>query len=156
MSNNKHLVRASLSKNAHLSINKKSIQILGLNAAALLADLISRDEYWDLKGKANDDDYFFCEQRIIKAEIGINEHEQRKAVKKLTDLGIIETERKGIPPRIWFRIIYDTVMTNILIYEDINIDISIYNNKNKYNKLSKESKKVSPSVNKELLFLLEE
>jgi hypothetical protein len=141
---------------AHLSINKKAIKILGLLPAILLSDLLSKAKYFTEKGTLDNDGFFFSEQSYIKEDLDLSEYHQKNAGSKLVDLDIVETKRVGIPPRIWYKIDYALVITNILNISDIKTKNLIYNNKNKYNKLTKVSKRVSPSVNKDDLFLLEE
>jgi hypothetical protein len=156
MSDHIQLVQDTLSSEAHLSINKRLIKILGLIPSILLADLLSKDRYFTDKGTKDDDGYFFTEQSYIKETLDLSEYHQKNATKKLVELGIIETKRVGIPPRIWFRISYHTVITNILNISDIKTKNLVYNNKNKYNKVSKDTKEVSPPTILEVPFLLEE
>ncbi len=89
----------------NLEINKKAIKILGLRTAIFLAELLSNPA---------SDSFFFLEQSTIKEEAGLSEYYQRKAIEKLTCLSIIETKRKGTPPRLWFKINYSNYISTIL------------------------------------------
>ena len=101
----KHL----LSSTAFLVVNKKLASEIGLNETVLLADLISKEQYFIENNQLNEG-YFFNTAKNIQADTSLTAHQQRKSIKKLKALGIIETQLVGIPAKQHFKI-----MTNKLL-----------------------------------------
>jgi len=94
----KHL----LSSSAFLIVNKQLAKQVGLKGAVLLADLISKEEYFIANGMT--DGWFFNTAKNIEDDTCLTSHQQRKAIKRLKDLGIIETKVVGIPAKQHFKI----------------------------------------------------
>ena len=101
----KHL----LSSTAFLIVNKELAKQVGLKAAVLLADLISKEEYFISKGIT--DGWFFNTAKNIEDDTSLTSHQQRKAIKNLKDLGIIETKVVGIPAKQHFKIIENKLLS---------------------------------------------
>jgi hypothetical protein len=101
----KHL----LSSTAFLIVNKELAKQVGLKAAVLLADLISKEEYFISKGMT--DGWFFNTAKNIEDDTSLTSHQQRKAIKNLKDLGIIETKVVGIPAKQHFKIIENKLLS---------------------------------------------
>ena len=96
----KHL----LSSSAFLVVNKKLAKEIGLNETVLLADLISKEEYF-IENKQLIDGWFFNTAKNIQEDTTLTSHQQRKCIKILKNLGIIETKVIGIPAKQHFKII---------------------------------------------------
>jgi hypothetical protein len=88
----KHL----LSSTAFLVVNKQLTREIGLKAAVLLADLISKENYFEERGTLKDG-WFFNSAENIQADTTLTRYDQDKAIKKLEGLGVIETKLKGLP-----------------------------------------------------------
>ena len=101
----KHL----LSSSAFLIVNKKLAKQVGLKGAVLLADLISKEEYFIANGMT--DGWFFNTAKNIEDDTCLTSHQQRKAIKNLKDLGIIETKVVGIPAKQHFKIIENKLLS---------------------------------------------
>jgi hypothetical protein len=101
----KHL----LSSSAFLIVNKKLAKQVGLKGAVLLADLISKEEYFIANGMT--DGWFFNTAKNIEEDTCLTSHQQRKAIKNLKDLGIIETKVVGIPAKQHFKIIENKLLS---------------------------------------------
>ena len=100
----KHL----LSSTAFLVLNKGLAKSIGLKEAVLLADLISKEEYFIANGMT--DGWFFNTEANIEADTTLTPFQQRKCVKTLKKLKIIEVKRKGIPAKQYFKINEQQVM----------------------------------------------
>ena len=98
----KHL----LSSTAFLVVNKELAKQIGLNETVLLADLISKEQYFKEKEYSNYEmgGWFFNTAKNIQDDTTLTSHQQRKAVKNLKSLGIIETKLIGIPAKQHFKI----------------------------------------------------
>ena len=103
----KHL----LSSTAFLILNKQISRQIGLNAAVLLADLISKEEYFISHGMT--DGWFFNTESNIEEDTTLNPYNQRKCIKILKEAGYIEVKRKGIPAKQYFKINEEQVLQNL-------------------------------------------
>jgi hypothetical protein len=101
----KHL----LSSSAFLIVNKQLAKQVGLKGAVLLADLISKEEYFIANGMT--DGWFFNTAKNIEDDTCLTSHQQRKAIKSLKELGIIETKVVGIPAKQHFKIIENKLLS---------------------------------------------
>ena len=101
----KHL----LSSTAFIVLNKELARQVGLKAAVLLADLISKEEYFIANGMT--DGWFFNTAKNIEKDTSLTSHQQRKAIKHLKSLGIIETKVVGIPAKQHFKIIENKLLS---------------------------------------------
>jgi len=101
----KHL----LSSSAFLIVNKQLAKQVGLKGAVLLADLISKEEYFMANGMT--DGWFFNTAKNIEEDTCLTSHQQRKAIKSLKELGIIETKVIGIPAKQHFKIIENKLLS---------------------------------------------
>ena len=118
----KHL----LSSSAFLVLNKKLAKEIGLKEAVLLADLISKEEYFIANGMT--DGWFFNTEANIEADTTLNPYHQRKSLKTLKKHKIIETKRKGIPAKQYFKINEQQVLQ---ILNNLSAKNSTTINKNK-------------------------
>ena len=107
----KHL----LSSSAFLIVNKQLAKRVGLKGAVLLADLISKEEYFIANGMT--DGWFFNTEANIERDTTLTSYQQRKVLKTLKKYQIIETKRKGIPAKQYFKI-NEANLLNILSCEE--------------------------------------
>jgi len=115
----KHL----LSSTAFIVLNKELAKKVGLKEAILLADLISKEKYFIDKGMI--DGWFFNTESNIESDTTLNAYHQRKCIKTLKKFKIIETKRKGIPAKQYFKINEDQVMqilNNLIVNDCITIN----------------------------------
>ena len=118
----KHL----LSSTAFLVLNKNLAKKIGLKEAVLLSDLISKEEYFIANGMT--DGWFFNTEANIEADTTLNSYHQRKCLKMLKKHKIIETKRKGIPAKQYFKINEQQVLQ---ILNNLSAKNSTTINKNK-------------------------
>ena len=94
----KHL----LSSSAFIVLNKELARQVGLKEAILLADLISKEEYFIANGMT--DGWFFNTEANIYKDTTLTAYQQRKCLTTLKKEGLIEVKRKGIPAKQYFKI----------------------------------------------------
>ena len=94
----KHL----LSSTAFIVLNKELARQVGLKEAVLLADLISKEEYFIANGMT--DGWFFNTEANIQKDTTLTAYQQRKCLTTLKKEGLIEVKRKGIPAKQHFKI----------------------------------------------------
>jgi hypothetical protein len=94
----KHL----LSSTAFIVLNKNLARRVGIKAAILLADLISKEEYFIAKGMT--DGWFFNTLDNIESDTTLTPYQQRKCLKTLKNHQLIEVKLVGIPAKNHFKI----------------------------------------------------
>lgn len=87
----------------YIATNRSLIKVFGLDAAVLVGELASEAKYWNDHGKL-DDGWFFSTVENIEDATGLSGYQQRKALAKLVDAGVIETTQRGIPKKRYIRI----------------------------------------------------
>ena len=102
----KHL----LSSSAYLVVNKRLARQVGLKAVVLLADLISKENYFIENGTIKDG-LFFNTSKNIERDTTLTNYQQKKAIKKLEKIGFIETSLKGMPATLHFKILENKIST---------------------------------------------
>ena len=125
----KHL----LSSSAYLVVNKRLARQIGLKAVVLLADLISKENYFIINGTIKDG-WFYNTSKNIERDTTLTNYQQKKAIKKLEDIGFIETSLKGMPATLHFKIIENKILTylNTSFKETLKQDLKkLETNKNK-------------------------
>ena len=120
-----------LSSTAFIVLNKKLARNIGLKESILLADLISKEEYFIEKGMT--DGWFFNTEANIEKDTTLTPYQQRKAIKKLKEFNIIETKRIGVPAKQHFKINEEQVVKFI---NNKSLTKSTTINKNKEIKLN--------------------
>jgi len=93
-----------LAADGFLSVNKHIARIVGLDAAVILAELASAHNYFESEGSLTDDGMFFETVERIEENTTLTRYQQAKAIKVLETAGILETVKKGIPAKRYFRI----------------------------------------------------
>ena len=91
-----------LSSTAFLIVNKELAKKIGIKETVLLADLISKEEYFINNGMR--DGWFFNTEHNIEQDTTLTPYQQRNALKTLKKHQIIQTKRMGIPAKKYFKI----------------------------------------------------
>jgi len=125
----KHL----LSSSSFLVVNKKLAKQVGLKEAILLADLISKEQYF-IDNNTIQDEWFFNTAENIENDTTLSRHKQSIAIKNLVKKGFIKTKLKGLPATLHFKIIENKIVNFLKtsIKKTLKLDIKKLNtNKNK-------------------------
>ena len=117
-----------LSTDGFIIYNKKLARTIGTNPAILLGYLCSEYNFYSSNGQL-DKGMFFCTREKIKYNTGLTETEQRTATKKLKELGIIETELKGMPSKTYYRINESSISSILSCEETLQQDLRNPHNK---------------------------
>lgn len=102
------LLQAISSEN-FITVNRTLIKKLGLEAAVLLGELASEHVYWSEREELKDG-FFFSTIENIEEKTGLTGYQQRQAINKLAEAGIIECKKMGIPAKRYIRIIEQQVV----------------------------------------------
>jgi len=130
----KHL----LSTSSYLIVNKRLSKKVGLNEAVLLADLISKENYF-IDNETIQDGWFFNTCKNIELDTTLSRHKQSLAIKKLVKKGFIKTKLKGVPATLHFKILQNKIadFLKTSIKETTKLDIKeVKTNKNKEIKIT--------------------
>ena len=112
-------MKSLLSSSAFLIVNKRLAAAIGLKETILLADLISKEEYF-IENNLIDNGWFFNTERNIHQDTTLTPYQQRKCLKQLEKHEIIEIKRKGIPAKLYFKINEQQVICFINNLKSIN------------------------------------
>lgn len=146
-----------ISSRNFITVNKDLIKALGLEEAILIGELASESDYWEKQGKL-EEEFFFSTVENIEENTTLSEFKQRKALKNLKQLELIEIKKKGIPAKRYIKINeeklfnlfngkflknYGTGALKIteLNPEKLSINNNIINNNINNNKINKKEKK---------------
>lgn len=79
----------------------------GVTGAVLLSQLV----YWHNR---MDGSWFYKTQADIKSETGLTREEQETARKRLIKAGVLEEERRGVPAKLYFRVMSESLESLLL------------------------------------------
>jgi hypothetical protein len=100
------------SSDAYLTINKKLLQHYGPNIAVFLSNLVDKYKYFKEKGLLEDDRFFQTHKQQMEWT-GLTIEKLRSCKVLLIKDGVLDSLMKGLPPKEWFYIDFDKLMTII-------------------------------------------
>jgi len=98
-----------LSSSAYLVVNKHLCKTIGLKPTILLADLLSKLEYFKTTQTLNNG-WFFNTEKNIEQDTTLTPYQQRKALKILKEYNIIEAKRIGVPAKMHYKVNEEQVL----------------------------------------------
>ena len=96
----KHL----LSSTSYLVVNKYLAARIGLHPVVLLADLISKEQYFINHGMIQDG-YFYNTRENIERDTTLSRYQQTASIKILKDHNFIDTKVMGMPATTHYKIL---------------------------------------------------
>tara|TARA_R100001015_G_C4635284_1_gene204430 strand:+ start:4514 stop:5269 length:756 start_codon:yes stop_codon:yes gene_type:complete len=99
-----------LASTSFLTVNKHLINLFGLESAVVLADLISKEEYF-FNRESLKDGYFFNTNNDINNSTSLSYYQIQKGINILVAEGIIEKKLKGIPAKTYYKINHENIFT---------------------------------------------
>ena len=93
-----------LANDNFIILNRDLIREIGLDAAVLLAELGSEQDYWKRKSRLGKDGFFYSTIENIEKNIGFKKKKQLTLVKKLESLNLIEVKYHDIPKKRYIRV----------------------------------------------------
>jgi hypothetical protein len=105
-------INKSMSDGGAIIINKNLIHGLGLNETIILTELFSKYSYFEKNKKLQSDGSFFCTYDDLELTTCLAQKAQQSAIKKLKELGFINTKNKGLPSRRYFIITINQILFN--------------------------------------------
>lgn len=114
-----NIVYDFLRSDGSVVVNKRLIHAIGLHEAILYSELLSKRNYFESRGML-EHGYFYNTADNLFRDTGLSAKQQRSAIKKLEDYGLIKTHLHGVPAKKYFKIV-----DNIQILQDLmlgNVD----------------------------------
>jgi hypothetical protein len=108
---NRTLVKNTISSNSFVQLNKRLIQEVGLNAAATLAFLIDKEDYWFRNNGLQEDGSFYWIVEEIEEELSLSRKEREAAFRILKEKNFVKVALKGLPQRNFYLIEWDIILS---------------------------------------------
>lgn len=102
-----------LSRDNYLTVNKRIMRAIGLSEAIMLSELCYRRQFLARADQLTEDGFFYATVEDVEEETTLSDYAQRKVLEKLSDLGIIKVERRGLPARRYICIYEDALQSLI-------------------------------------------
>jgi hypothetical protein len=96
-----------LKSGGSIIVNKNLARNIGLDAAILYSEICSKYKYFSQKEELDKDGYFFNTVENMSKDTFLSDYRQRKANKKLIELGLIFYQKRGIPAGRYFKVNFD-------------------------------------------------
>jgi hypothetical protein len=108
-------IRDLLRSDGSIVVNKNLVHILGLNAAIMYSELVSKHAYFEDRGQLTEDGFFFNTVDNMRLDTGLGEKPQATAIKTLIGLELIKVEKRGLPAKRYFKVIEDASQLETLL-----------------------------------------
>lgn len=125
-----------LNQSHNINVSLPLIHAIGNNEALLFQTLISKYNYYSEKGMLDDKGYFYATALDMEFSTGLSQRQQTSVVKSLEELGLINTVRKGMPAKKYFKLTENMTILAELITKGID----------KLNALKAEKKAVTSTI----------
>lgn len=99
-----NIIDNTISTDAHWQVNKRISNVVGTDAALLMADLVSKRRYFKRRNMLDKDGGFFQDSKELEKQIYMGRKSRESRCRKLVKLGLLVIKRKGVPPRNWYYI----------------------------------------------------
>lgn len=133
------ILMSILSNDGYIILNKYVMKALGLHEAILLGELCSEYIYW-YKGEKLQDGFFYSTRENIERETTLSPFQQRQALKKLIEMGLVEILEKDMPKKTYYKVDEEKVY-KFLLETDLNLtEVKKFNDKTSNNLTSSDEK----------------
>lgn len=96
-----------LRSDGYFTVNKALARNIGLNAAIIYAELISKYIFYENQGLLSEDGWFYCTIEDLEEATTLSRHIQEKEIRRLEKFGLIKKQTKGLPAKRYFYIVQD-------------------------------------------------
>lgn len=141
------ILMSILSNDGYIILNKYVMKALGLHEAILLGELCSEYIYWYKEEKLQDG-FFYSTRENIEKETTLSPFQQRQALKKLTEIGLVEILERDMPKKTYYKVNEEKVY-KFLLETDLNFtDVKKLDDKTLNNLTSSDEKITHQEVKK--------
>ena len=118
-----------IASDSFITVNKELIKVVGLEAAVLIGELASEHNYWTQNKGITSDGYFFSTIENMEEKTSLSGHQQRQALKKLEEIGVVTVKIMGLPAKRYVKL-HDEQVLKIFKTKDLN-NLSAIDKENK-------------------------
>ncbi len=111
-------VKAYLAQDSYLVVNKTFVQKIGLIETTLLSLLLDRHTYFSQQNQT-DNGWFYCTNEYLQTTLNLGRKFVDGALKVLENAHLIETQRKGLPAKKYFRLSFDNIKNQMAEYNQV-------------------------------------
>ncbi|KKL87143.1 hypothetical protein LCGC14_1937650 [marine sediment metagenome] len=108
-----NIINNTLDEGAFWRVNKAIAAKVGIEAAVLLADIISRRNYFNKRGMLDKGYGFFLDSKFVADTVYIKKDKRIRLTKVLIAAQYIRTVKKGLPQRIFYYVNDENVLEQI-------------------------------------------
>lgn len=94
-----------LRSDGSIVVNKRLAKAIGIDAAIMYSELISKEKYFADRDQLTDDGFFFNTVENMQEDTTLSKDKQLKAIKVLVKEGLIRHENRGLPRKRYFKVI---------------------------------------------------
>ena len=92
-----------------IAVSRPMIRIFGIEAALMLYELYAEYKYYENDKRLELDGYFYSTVENVEHNVGLSKGQQLRAIKLLTDYGIIKKTVRGMPGKRYFQFQYAAI-----------------------------------------------
>ncbi len=106
--------------------NRPIAHALGLGAAVVYSALIAKQVYYEQREMLDNEGFFYSTIADLEESTSLSKRQQRGAIKALIDAGLVESQKRGMPARRFFRVRDDVALVGEILAqgEDIMTDLN--------------------------------
>ena len=93
-----------LASSNFIPLNKTLIKEFGLEETIIFSELVSEFEYWTNNNGIDDEGYFYSTIENLEEKTTLSDHKQRKALKKLQEMKVLDVKICGLPAKRYIKI----------------------------------------------------
>lgn len=93
-----------LRSDGSIVINKKLAHAVGIDAAIMYSEIISKQTYFKNREELTEDGFFFNTVEDMQKDTALSKYQQSKAIKKLVELNLIFHQNRGLPQKRYFKV----------------------------------------------------
>ncbi len=97
-------------------LNKGMVKLLGLESAFLLSNFAEAESMM-----ADSDGWFYQTSTMVEEMTTLSRHKQDQCIQQLVDIGILERDVRGLPPKRYFRINYECLTNQFVENQQIDL-----------------------------------
>ena len=103
-----------------ISVSRPMIRIFGIETALMLCELYAEYKYYESRKRLEPDGYFYSTVENVEHNVGLSKGQQLRAIKQLSDYGIIKKAVRGMPGTRHFQFQYAAISK---LKKDIEIEL---------------------------------
>lgn len=109
MNTREKILDGFLTQDAYWVVNKQIARKVGIDAAIVLSDLMSKKKYFASKNQLTEDGYFFNTAFNMETDTGISRRKRERAINTLVEMKWLQVSLRGIPAKNHYRLDYDAI-----------------------------------------------